>query len=73
MQKEYRENMWDITPHQGQNSRSKQDQRAETTHIVQEVPVVLKVVDSISGLSEVGMKPESLWHQLDVITPIPPD
>lgn len=46
---------------------------AETAHIVQGVPVVLTVVFSVSGLSEVGIKPESCWHQLDVITPIPLD
>lgn len=28
---------------------------------------------SICGLSEVGVRPESRWHQLDVLTPIPPD
>lgn len=32
-----------------------------------EVPVVLKVVVSISGSPEAGIKPKSLWHQLDVV------
>lgn len=53
---------------------NREDQGRDNSHIVQEVPVVLKVVvSSISRLSEVGMTPESLWHQFDVITPIPLD
>lgn len=42
-----RETMWDITPQPGQEQELERI-RAETTHIVQGVPVVLKVVGGFS-------------------------